>query len=54
MPTQGISNHLFVSKYQLYLPNEDQLRGKLAALLDNAGKDRKTKYRTGNKINGTE
>ena len=34
--TQGISNHLFVSKYQLYLPNEDQLRGKLAALLDGA------------------
>ena len=52
--TQGISNHLFVSKYQLYLPNEDQLRGKLAALLDNAGKDRKTKYRPGNKINEEE
>ena len=38
--TQGISNRLFVSKYQLYLPNEDQLRGKLAALLDNAGKSK--------------
>ncbi len=31
--TQGISNHLFVSKYQLYLPDERQLRGKLSALL---------------------
>ena len=34
--TQGISNRLFVSKYQLYLPDENQLRGKLAALLDGA------------------
>ncbi len=33
--TQGISNRLFVSKYQLYLPDENQLRNKLAALLDN-------------------
>ena len=40
--TQGISNHLFVSKYQLYLPDETQLRDKLAALLDEASK-RKTK-----------
>ena len=39
--TQGISNRLFVSKYQLYLPNEAQLRGKLAALLDNASMCRK-------------
>ena len=31
--TQGISNRLFVSKYQLYLPDENQLRGKLEALL---------------------
>ena len=52
--TQGISNRLFVSKYQMYLPNEDQLRGKLAALLDNAGKDRKTKRRTGDKLNGKD
>ncbi len=36
--TQGISNHLFVSKYQLYLPDEAQLRGKLSALLNNVGK----------------
>ena len=42
--TQGISNHLFVSKYQLYLPNEDQLRGKLAALLDNVGKDKRESH----------
>ena len=39
--TQGISNHLFVSKYQLYLPDENQLRGKLAALLDDASRGRK-------------
>ena len=42
--TQGISNHLFVSKYQLYLPNEDQLRDKLAALLENAGKDKRKSH----------
>ena len=42
--TQGISNRLFVSKYQLYLPNEDQLRGKLAALLENAGKDKRKSH----------
>ncbi len=42
--TQGISNHLFVSKYQLYLPNEDQLRGKLAALLKNAGKGKRKSH----------
>ena len=52
--TQGISNRLFVSKYQLYLPNEDQLRGKLAALLDNAGSGRKTKRRMTDKPNGAE
>jgi len=52
--TQGISNRLFVSKYQLYLPNEDQLRGKLSALLDNAGKDRKNKRRMGDKRNDAE
>ena len=40
--TQGISNRLFVSKYQLYLPDESQLRGKLAALLD-ADSNRKAK-----------
>ena len=39
--TQGISNRLFVSKYQLYLPDEDQLRGKLAALLDDGSRRRK-------------
>ena len=47
--TQGISNRLFVSKYQLYLPDENQLRGKLAALLDHApegkGPNRKTRQR---------
>ncbi|MBR6471736.1 MAG: DUF1016 family protein [Victivallales bacterium] len=41
--TQGISNHLFVSKYQLYLPDENQLRGKLAALLDVARGKRKSR-----------
>ena len=39
--TQGISNRLFVSKYQLYLPDENQLRGKLAALLDDASRSKK-------------
>ena len=39
--TQGISNRLFVSKYQLYLPDEEQLRGKLAALLDDASRGKK-------------
>ena len=39
--TQGISNRLFVSKYQLYLPDEDQLRDKLAALLDDASRGKK-------------
>ena len=34
--TQGISNRLFVSKYQLYLPDEAQLRDRLAAMLDAA------------------
>ena len=52
--TQGISNRLFVSKYQLYLPNEAQLRGKLAALLENAGSNRKTKRRMGDKRNDAE
>ena len=39
--TQGISNRLFVSKYQLYLPDENQLRDKLAALLDDASRGKK-------------
>ena len=43
--TQGISNRLFVSKYQLYLPDEEQLRGKLAALLDDASRGKKWRKR---------
>jgi len=31
----GISNKLFVSKYQLYLPNKEELQKKLQNLLDN-------------------
>ena len=31
--TQGISNRLFVSRYQLYLPDPDALRARLARLL---------------------
>lgn len=31
--TYGMSSQLFVSKYQLYLPNEDELRAKLEAIL---------------------
>ena len=44
--TQGISNRLFVSKYQLYLPDENQLRGKLAALLDHAPAGREPTRKT--------
>lgn len=32
--TQGIENNLFVSKYQLYLPNKDELQKELEKLLD--------------------
>ena len=31
---QGIENNLFVSKYQLYLPNKDELRHELERLLE--------------------
>ena len=31
--TYGMSSHLFVSKYQLYLPNEAELRAKLEQIL---------------------
>ena len=33
--TYGMSSQLFVSKYQLYLPNEAELRAKLEAILMN-------------------
>ena len=32
--TENISNQLFVSKYQLYLPNKLQLENQLSKLLD--------------------
>lgn len=32
--TQGLENNLFVSKYQLYLPNKEELRNELEKLLD--------------------
>ena len=32
--TQGLENNLFVSKYQLYLPNRDQLQKELEKLLE--------------------
>lgn len=31
--TQGIENNLFVSKYQLYLPNKEELQKQLENLL---------------------
>lgn len=33
--TGGISNKIFVSKYQLYLPNKKQLQKKVKAIMDN-------------------
>ena len=36
--TQNISNKLFVSKYQLYLPNRDQLENEISRFLDNKPK----------------
>ena len=32
--TQGIENNLFVSKYQLYLPNKQELQSELEKLLE--------------------
>ena len=32
---QGIDNHLFAARYQLYLPNRDELQSQLDLLLDN-------------------
>lgn len=36
--TQGITNKIFVSRYQLYLPDKDQLRRELAIVLDEESK----------------
>ncbi|MCF0186641.1 MAG: DUF1016 family protein [Bacteroidaceae bacterium] len=36
---QGITNHLFVSKYQLYLPDKELLREKLRILIEDGKKD---------------
>lgn len=36
--TQNISNKLFVSKYQLYLPNREQLENEISRFLDNRPK----------------
>jgi hypothetical protein len=33
--TGGISNKIFVSKYQLYLPDKKQLQKKVKAIMDN-------------------
>ena len=35
---QGIDNQLFAGRYQLYLPNRDELQSQLDKLLDNSGK----------------
>ena len=32
---QGIDNHLFAARYQLYLPNREELQAQLSLLLDN-------------------
>ena len=32
---QGITNQLFVSRYQLYLPDKEQLQQELSRLLEN-------------------
>ena len=32
---QGISNQLFVSRYQLYLPDKQQLQDELQKIIDN-------------------
>ncbi len=32
---QGIDNQLFAARYQLYLPNRDELQAQLDLLLDN-------------------
>ena len=32
--TQGLENNLFVSKYQMYLPNREQLQKELEHLLE--------------------
>jgi len=32
--TGGISNKIFVSKYQLYLPDKKQLQNKIKAILE--------------------
>lgn len=32
---QGIDNQLFAARYQLYLPNRDELQAQLNMLLDN-------------------
>ncbi|MDY6274102.1 MAG: PDDEXK nuclease domain-containing protein [Succinivibrionaceae bacterium] len=37
--TQNISNKLFVSKYQLYLPNREQLENEISRFLDNKPKE---------------
>ena len=35
---QGIDNQLFAARYQLYLPNREELQNQLNLLLDNSGK----------------
>ena len=40
--TQGITNKLFVSRYQLYLPDKEQLRHELSCFIGNGGRCTKT------------
>ena len=38
--TQNISNQLFVSRYQLYLPDREQLESEIVRILErNSGKE---------------
>ena len=39
--TYGMSSQLFVSKYQLYLPNEEELRAELESILSQEGDSEK-------------
>jgi len=45
--TEGITNRIFVSRYQLYLPNKEQLRRELAIAIEteerSSGRRRKGK-----------
>jgi hypothetical protein len=45
--TEGITNRIFVSRYQLYLPDKEQLRRELAYAIEaEEGKKRANKRKT--------